>query len=135
MPKIKREAYLKLKDILHLLELLLVSVYHMESLAIEPSTLGWHHPGAWDPIAGPWAWHLHPLGTNAPGSELLEALLVMATGALVTQLAGGRAEGAGGAGRDDHSRHGEEGAGATGLEAAEAIGAEEGRRPGARGHA
>lgn len=70
-----------------------------------------------------------PIVTHAPGSELFEALLVVAIApfvALVRQLADGGAEGAGGARGDDHGWDSEERTGATGLQATDAIGAEEG---------
>lgn len=63
---------------------------------------------------------------------MVAAALLIALGG---QLAGRGAEGAGGAGGDNHGWDDEEGAGATGLEAAEAIGSEEGRGVGARGDA
>jgi hypothetical protein len=72
---------------------------------------------------------MHPIGVDEPGSELFEGLLVVTAALSVAsagQLAGGGAEAA--AGSDDHGRDSEECTGATGLDAAEAIGSEEGRR-------
>lgn len=73
----------------------------------------------------------HPLGVDEPGSELFEGLLVVTAALSVAgagQLAGGGAEAAGGAGGDDHGWDSEESTGATGFDAAEAIGSEKGRR-------
>lgn len=70
-----------------------------------------------------------PIETRIPSSELLEAFLVVScVKILPAGSAYARGAEAGGPGSCDHGRHGVESAGAAGLEAAEAIGPEEGRR-------
>lgn len=62
----------------------------------------------------------HPLATNIPGGEFLEALLMVSL-----RPTYGCAKAAGRSGGRDQGRYGVNWAGATSLEAAEAIGAEE----------
>ncbi len=69
-----------------------------------------------------------PIGTRVPGSELLETFLVVSCVKILP--AGSAYAGVAEAGRPgscDHARHGVDDTGAAGLEAAEAIGPEEGR--------